>query len=172
MRGPSVLAGALLLLLGSPPAQAAEEIQDEAAAAKVALLDANANVVADEGRGGTGAGAAALAEMVAGHEALVSTLETFGRKRAPEASPEAFQEADLKLNEIYREQQAGAQPCDPCVPSREILRDAQRAWLRYRNAWTAFYRLRWQGAAPPEVLDREIQAALTQQRNEYLTRER
>jgi uncharacterized protein YecT (DUF1311 family) len=137
-----------------------------------ALTDADASVVADEWRGGTGAGAATLSAVASGQEAFVSTLETFGRKRAPETRPEELQEADRKLNEIYRAQQAGAQPCDPCVPSREILRDAQRAWLRYRDAWTAFYRLRWQGAAPPEVLDREIRAALTRQRSGYLTRER
>jgi uncharacterized protein YecT (DUF1311 family) len=137
-----------------------------------ALIDGDSSVVADESRGGTASGLAALIETISGHEAFVSTLETFGRKRAPKASPEAFQKADQKLNEIYREQQAGAQPCDPCVPAREILRDAQRAWIRYRDAWTAFYRLRWRGAAPPEVLDREIRTALTRQRNEYLTRER
>jgi len=137
-----------------------------------ALVDADADVVAYESRGGTGAGAASLSATISGHQAFISDLETFGRKRAPEASPEAFQEADRKLNEVYRSWQAGAnQPCDPCLPWKsagEILRDAQRAWIRYRDAWTAFYRLRWRGAAPPEILDREIQTALTRWRSVHM----
>jgi uncharacterized protein YecT (DUF1311 family) len=104
---------------------------------------------------------------------FVSTLERFGRQRAAAASAEALKKADAALNAAYKAAMAKEdESCEGCgegeESSRALLRDAQRVWIHYRDAWTAFYRLRWKGAAPPEVLDREITAALSTQRVEEL----
>jgi uncharacterized protein YecT (DUF1311 family) len=47
---------------------------------------------------------------------------------------------------------------------KTLLRDAQRAWIRYRDAFAAFYVDRWRGAAKAEALRREIVAQLSRER--------
>jgi uncharacterized protein YecT (DUF1311 family) len=104
----------------------------------------------------------------------VSTLERLAVARAPGCTPAALKAADAALNESYRL----ARAVPPESPHRdtseheaewtETLRDAQRAWIRYRDAWTAFYLARWKGKAKPEVLKREISCALTLERSAQL----
>lgn len=138
--------------------------------------EADAELRSAGSRGGTGHAAFFMSERREITRTFVEELEKFGNERASFATPSAFQDANRALNAAY---QAGktalsgpevAAFATPGKPLPETLRDAQRAWLRYRDAWTAFYRLRWQGAAPSEVLDREIQAVLSRQRTAELRR--
>jgi uncharacterized protein YecT (DUF1311 family) len=137
------------------------------------LKEADAELQAEGSRGGTIHNSEFLSAERELTETFASTLERFGLKRAPAASPAALKQADDALNAVYKAAMAQEDEiCDTCSDDeksrRGLLRNAQRAWLHYRDAWTAFYRLRWKSAAPPETLDREIVTALTAQRTEEL----
>jgi len=138
-----------------------------------AFKEADADLRAADTRGGTIHNTEILGAEKERTEIFVSTLERFGLKRAPAASPAALKQADDALNAVYKAAMAREdEVCETCSDdeksSRGLLRNSQRAWLHYRDAWTAFYRLRWKGAAPPEALDREVGTALTAQRTEEL----
>jgi len=135
--------------------------------------EADAELQAADTRGGTIHNSEILGAEGKRVEIFVSTLERFGRQRAAAASAEALKQADAALNAAYKAAMAKEdEACEGCgegeESTRALLRDAQRVWIPYRDAWTAFYRLRWKGAAPPEALDREITAALSTQRVEEL----
>ena len=108
-----------------------------------------------------------LDSQATGNEAFVANLERFGQKRADAATPETLKKADAALNTLYKKRSPPTSSTRDHAVS-DSLRAAQRAWLRYRDAWIAFYRLRWKDAAPPDALDREITTALTMQRTEEL----
>lgn len=101
---------------------------------------------------------------------FLELLERYTAERAPAASEADLKSADAQLNAAYRKRMAAIEPCNPeyqnCSPplEPENLRDAQRAWIPYRDAWIAFYQERWRGAAPPDVLRREVATALTRLR--------
>ncbi len=103
---------------------------------------------------------------------FAATLERFTQKRAPEAGRAALKKADDDLNSLYKTMLAQAKADDKeyeqGTAGQDALRNAQRAWIPYRDAWTAFYRLRWKGSAPAEALDREIAKALTEKRTQEL----
>jgi uncharacterized protein YecT (DUF1311 family) len=149
--------------LGEPAREAFERLRK----AVDDFVEKDADLGAEDSRGGT----AHTSFVVVGErertEAFIGLLERYTRAPAPRATPEALRTADRELNTIYQEK-LKLPPCPTCgeftATTRDILRDAQRSWLRYRDAWTAFYRLRWQGAAPAETLDREIDTLLTQDR--------
>ncbi len=107
-------------------------------------------------------------------EAFLAALEKYTRSRAPAASPAEFERADQALNAAYRKQmiqvKADDKQFERTTAGQDSLRDAQRAWIPYRDAWKSFYRLRWKGAATPEALDREIATALTTTRGQELSK--
>lgn len=113
-----------------------------------------------------------LSSQTERNDDLLATLERYVQKRAPAATPDALKEADAALNAAYKARLAQAKADDKeyetGTAGQDVLRDAQRAWIPYRDAWIAFYRLRWKGAAPAEALDREIAAALTEKRTREL----
>jgi uncharacterized protein YecT (DUF1311 family) len=132
-----------------------------------AFIEANAEAEAAVSLGGTIYPTLVLGSQAEGNESFVTALERFSHQRAPAASPEALQKADTALNAAYKAAMS-REEFDEEHSLSKSLREAQRAWIRYRDAWTAFYRLRWKDAAPPDALDREIGAALTAQRAEEL----
>jgi len=133
-----------------------------------------ASVFAEPNRGGTGYSTVILVGEIKRGEDFVTILERYVGERAPEATPIALKTADDALNATYTQVMGAYKAEDEDVgkgtSSQDVLRRAQRSWLPYRDAWIAFYRLRWKGAAPPEALEREIAAALTQKRAEELPR--
>jgi uncharacterized protein YecT (DUF1311 family) len=115
-------------------------------------------------RGGTGHASFLLSGELTRTETFVAHLERHAANRAPAATAEALAQADRDLNATYQGQLAELKTNPDLPKGPQEIREAQRAWIQYRDAWTAFYRLRWKGAAPPEALDREIATALTTQR--------
>ncbi len=107
-------------------------------------------------------------------EAFLATLEKYTRNRAPAATSADFERTDQALNAAYQKQMTQVnsddKEFDRNTAGQDSLRDAQRAWIPYRDAWKSLYRLRWQGAAAPEALDREIATALTTTRAEELSK--
>lgn len=136
------------------------------------LTDADGELIAEGNRGGSGYAGFVLDGKAKRGEVFVDTLERYTLARGPKTTAKALKSADDALNTAFETRMAEMKDLDQRLeklsPGDGILRDAQRAWIRYRNAWTAFYRLCWKGQAPPEILDQEIVAALTQDRTKDL----
>jgi uncharacterized protein YecT (DUF1311 family) len=123
----------------------------------LAYVRAESERIGELSRGGTAYAAMALGAEMEQKERLVAALERFSKKRAPSVSASDAKRADAELNRAYRAMERG-----------ELLRDAQRAWIAYRDALAAFYTERWKGAATPEDLQREIVTQLTRERTREL----
>jgi uncharacterized protein YecT (DUF1311 family) len=138
-----------------------------------ALAEADALYMAEGNLGGTIYPSVVLSSQIDRNDDLLATLERYVQKRAPAATADALKKADAALNAAYKAIQAQAKANDKeteqGTAAQDALRGAQRSWIPYRDAWVAFYRLRWKGAAPPEALDREIAAALTEKRTRELS---
>ena len=113
--------------------------------------------LADSSFGGTIYPSQALGERQAAFERFVAALERFTAERAPVATAEGFARTDRELNAAYRQAMSEALT----ETGRPALREAQRAWIALRDRWQALYRQRWEGAAAPAALEREIATALS-----------
>ena len=139
-----------------------------------AFAEADGSLTALGNYGGTIYPSQVLAGQQDQTEAFLATLEKYARDRAPAASPAELERADHALNAAYQKQMIQVKADDKednrTTAGQDSLRDAQRAWIPYREAWKAFYRLRWKGAATPEALDREIATVLTATRTQELSK--
>lgn len=122
--------------------------------------------------GGTGYPAEVLSEQGKIYDDAVSAIIRFAGKRASEASVERLKKADADLNNAYKSAMANPPECvicsDPKTEGVNALRDAQRAWIKWREAWILFYQTRWRAAAAADVLKREITTELTVERTKKL----
>lgn len=123
----------------------------------LAYARAESERIGELSRGGTAYAAIALGAEMEQKERLVVALERFSKERAPSVSAADAKRADAELNRVYR-----------ALERSNFLRDAQRAWIAYRDAFAAFYVERWRGAASPEELQREITTQLTRERTTEL----
>jgi uncharacterized protein YecT (DUF1311 family) len=121
-------------------------------------------------RGGTGHIAYMLDAEVDQMERFVRSLERWSRERAPAASAAQEKQADRELNEAYRAAVAelGGIDDENAAEWQRHLREAQRSWIGYRDAFAAYYAERWRGRADAEALRREIVTALSRDRAEEL----
>jgi uncharacterized protein YecT (DUF1311 family) len=117
-------------------------------------------------RGGTGHIAYMLDAEVDQMERFVASLERWSGERAPAASPAQEKEADRELNEAYRAalKELGGIDDENAPEWQRHLREAQRSWIGYRDAFAGYYADRWRGEASAEALRREIFAALSSDR--------
>ena len=133
-----------------------------------AFADADADWREYGSRLGTGHAAMAMAVTVAVQGDFAAVLESMNKARAAAVTRDAARRVDTELNAEYRKMLAAITVCTECgeqlAPAVDVARVAQRAWLRYRDAWVAFYQARWQGAASPAVLQRECETALARDR--------
>jgi uncharacterized protein YecT (DUF1311 family) len=135
-----------------------------------AFVEADAFWEAEQSRGGTMYVYAETHATLDREGRFLDQLELYTKERAAAATPAELAQADAELNAAYKKRLAGIEPCDPeysnCTPplEPENLREAQRAWIPYRDAWIAFYQERWRGTASPAVLRVEIATALTRSR--------
>jgi hypothetical protein len=90
---------------------------------------------------------------------LLTRLEGAG---VPPASADALGAADRALNEAYGRIMKAEDPVAGTI-TRAGVRRTERAWLKYRDEWPAFARLKFPGADP-----RGIKAWLTRERVEML----
>lgn len=138
-----------------------------------AFIEAESHWLTEQTRGGTIYNSVAVGTKLDGEEMFVEALERYSRERAPSATAADEKRADAQLNAAYRKSLSEIEPCPPehdwCPDEGEPtetdnLRNAQRAWIRYRDAFIAWYIERWRGAAPAETLRREILTQLTRDR--------
>lgn len=157
----------------SLPAAARPALETLRKAAAI-FAEADGGLTALDNYGGTIYPSQVLAGQQEQTEAFLAALEKYTRNRASAATPADFERADHALNAAYQKQKirvkADDKEFDRDTAGQGSLRDAQRAWIPYRDAWKSLYRLRWQGAAAPETLDREIATALTATRAQELSK--
>ena len=141
---------------------------DSARALGTAYAEAEANRIGEQSRGGTGYAAFSLEAQIAEKQRVVESFETWTRQRAPSASAGEAKAADAELNKSYRKAQQEVDELKDIVEwtadLRTHLRDAQRRWIAYRDAFAVWYAEEWRGKASREVLRREIVTRLTRER--------
>lgn len=101
---------------------------------------------------------------------LVEKLQ-YVQKAPPRFTEEEFRKADAALNVAYRQAlqtsrvyyKTKEHPDSEIMPSAERIRDTERAWLAYREAWVEFGGLKW-----PEVSADSWRTWLTQERTAEL----
>ena len=83
---------------------------------------------------------------------FLAAVQSFESGRYPSGSPATFAAADARLNQAYEKAVAytEAHKSDYRAVQLEGIRDAERAWLKYRDAWVAFAKLRYP-AVPAEA---------------------
>lgn len=143
-------------------------------AAAEAYAVAMATCVGDLWQGGTGYAGAVRREHWLQLENFWSLLEELNQERADPSEPAetttATQELTAQIEQRLEEITLAAAELrerEPLTATDEIealpaanLRLAHTALLHYRDAFAAFYRARWSGAAEPAALDREITTLL------------
>ena len=113
---------------------------------------------------GTARAAMQIEEEERTRDEFVDMLQRLASGRAPSFSHAQFVAADARLNSAYRKALAEAGPPEAVGPvQKEGIRDAQRAWLRYRDAFLAFAAVKF-----PQVSRDSLAAWLTQKRTKML----
>jgi uncharacterized protein YecT (DUF1311 family) len=76
---------------------------------------------------------------------FLAALRWFEKGDLPHGSAKEFVAADARLNELYRKLLASAEAhqSEFGAVQPEGIRTAERAWLKYRDAWVAFAKLRY-----------------------------
>jgi uncharacterized protein YecT (DUF1311 family) len=113
---------------------------------------------------GTGRAAFEIEVEASLKDGFLGALERFERGQLPKAKATDLAKADAKLNDLYnRIQSAPNQPIEFTTVTPEGIKSAQGAWLRYREAWVEFGKLKY-----PVVLPESWRAWLTQERVKML----
>lgn len=104
---------------------------------------------------GTARGAFIVGEREALESALLASVQAFERGEWPQGSAADLAAADRQLNASYAAARAAAKFEEPGAMfgplgsiSPDGIRDAERAWIKYRDAWVAFGAVRWPAVAP------------------------
>lgn len=136
------------------------------------LREAHAAYVEAHGSGevdlsGTARGAMAIEAEEALRDEFLVLLKDLSAGHAPRYDAGGDKAADAKLNAAYRRLMRDTVAVDSPGPvTREGIRDAQRAWLRYRDAFLAFAAVKY-----PLVSRASLAAWLTDQRTAMLAAE-
>jgi uncharacterized protein YecT (DUF1311 family) len=81
---------------------------------------------------------------------FIAALQSFEAGRFPKGSVPSYRDADTKLNVVYRQSIANAEEHknEYGAIQPEGIRDTERAWLKYRDAWVTFAKLRYPSVGP------------------------
>lgn len=90
-------------------------------------------------------------------------LQRLEAGRAPAFTAAQFRTEDLQLNQAYQARLADERQFDAPGISPESIQNAQRAWLRYRDAFLAFAAVKY-----PRVARERLAAWLTQNRSQII----
>jgi uncharacterized protein YecT (DUF1311 family) len=94
---------------------------------------------------GTGRASWALDEQTTLRDNFKAALESFENGHLPSGGPRRFSESDAELNALYQTavQQADVHKAEYGAVQPESIRKAERAWIKYRDAWVKFAKLRY-----------------------------
>lgn len=90
-------------------------------------------------------------------------LQQLENGRAPRFTQAQFRTEDLQLNQAYRARLADERQFDAPGITPESIQNAQRAWLRYRDAFLAFAAVKY-----PQVSRESLAAWITQNRSQII----
>lgn len=90
-------------------------------------------------------------------------IQRLSTRRQPRFTPAQFRTEDLQLNQAYLARLADERQYDAPGLSVESIQNAQRAWLRYRDAFLAFAAVKF-----PRVPRDSLAAWLTRNRSEII----
>lgn len=90
-------------------------------------------------------------------------LQRLERGRAPRFTAGQFRTEDLQLNQAYQARLADERQYDAPGISADSIQNAQRAWLRYRDAFLAFAAVKY-----PRVQRDSLAAWITQNRSQII----
>jgi len=81
---------------------------------------------------------------------FLAALQSFELGKTPAGTPQAYKDADAKLNLAYHRAIAIAEAHKKDYGSVQPngIRDAERAWIKYRKAWMAFAKLHYPKVPP------------------------
>ena len=123
----------------------------------------NTRVEYEVDQSGTARVAMAVEEEAALEEEFLVILKNLDRKGLPSSSKQQFNEFDSKLNAVYYKLQKTKDMSIWGTVTKEGIRDTQREWIKYRDAWVAFCRIKY-----PDVTQSSIETFLTAIRIEML----
>jgi uncharacterized protein YecT (DUF1311 family) len=116
---------------------------------------------------GTARGAMAVGAEEEARDQFLTLLRELAAGHPPRYDAGGYRAADARLNTAYRKRMQATVPVDsPGAIARQGVRDAQRAWLRYRDSFLAFAAIKYPGISPDSLA-----AWLTDQRAAMLTAE-
>ena len=162
------------LSAGDPPSSASRlrmtcaSLFDAVRAAGQAFIEAEADRIADDSRGGTLYSSYYIGAGTAETIAFVELVERWTRGRAQTATEEGRAAAESALAAALDERlklAAAEERCDECV---RHVRDAQQRWIALRDTFAGLYAARWKGTADEESLRREIITQMTRERRDTL----
>jgi uncharacterized protein YecT (DUF1311 family) len=120
--------------------------------AKQAFFEQRSDAEVDQS--GTGRAAFVIAERAKLDDGFLDTLAAFEQHKLPAYSADDFRRADAALNAAYAKalKATGTRKSqDTFGPLGTIdangIRDTERAWLKYRDAWVAFGHARYPGVS-------------------------
>ncbi|MGB6326587.1 MAG: lysozyme inhibitor LprI family protein [Methylocella sp.] len=111
---------------------------------------------------GTARGAFYVEAKEAGEDRFLAVLQGLTSDDFPRAPPD-FAAADAKLNALYRKIQGSRGRPNWGTVTKDGIRKTQRAWLRYRDAWVDFAKIKF-----PSLSHESLQAVLTEDRIKLL----
>ena len=131
-------------------------------AAQAAFVEAHGSGEVD--LAGTARGAMVTQAEEALSDEFLALLQQLAAGRAPRFTAAQFRQADAKLNAAYRQRlgEADGEAYSGAV-TRAGVRDAQRAWLRYRDAFLAFAAVKFRSVSRDSLA-----AWLTEKRTKML----
>jgi uncharacterized protein YecT (DUF1311 family) len=96
---------------------------------------------------------------------FLAAIQSFESGRYPSGSERIYRDADARLNSAYRKALSNAEEHirDYGAVQPSGIRDAERAWLKYRDAWIDLAKLRYANLSPEALL-----ALLTNDRTSIL----
>jgi len=104
--------------------------------------------------GGTIRGLMAIGSEQSLRDNFVEVLKAFEKGQLPQGSAADASKSDSELNELFRKDIAASKKQKPDYgsPLPKGIQAAQRAWLKYRDAWIAFAKLRYPTVSPDSWL--------------------
>jgi uncharacterized protein YecT (DUF1311 family) len=140
--------------------------------AATAFIRAETDRIGEQSIGGSGHTGFVLDAEVDATTAFVENVERWTQQRTPPATTQSATAVDAELNRVYQHEQKVIDGLgDEVAKWKTLLRDAQRSWITYRDAFASYYAERWRGKASEEELRREVSAELSRQRAKELQAE-
>jgi uncharacterized protein YecT (DUF1311 family) len=105
----------------------------------------HSHAVGELNRAGTARGIQATEELGKFRDGFLNSLKTLNQHLPLHSLPDDYRKVDLTLNEIYGKllKNADAHKSEYGTVQPEGIRDTERAWLKYRDAWVAFAKLHY-----------------------------